>query len=184
MLVDFLLASAHHLLFFGLIAMLAAQSVLLARPLDAAGIGRLAGIDRGYGIAAALLLLVGGARVFHGIKGADFYLHNPWFHAKLGCFLLTALLSILPTLGFLGWRRQLRHQPEWRPAPAQVRTPARRSAHRARPGCPDPRLRRGHGPLRRPALLTARAARTIRYTARPRRSGGIGRRSGLKIRRP
>ena len=120
MLVDFLLASAHHLLFFGLIAMLAAQSVLLARPLDAAGIGRLAGIDRGYGIAAALLLLVGGARVFHGIKGADFYLHNPWFHAKLGCFLLTALLSILPTLGFLGWRRQLRHQPEWRPAPAQV----------------------------------------------------------------
>ena len=79
MLADFLLASAHHLLFFGLIAMLAVQSVLLARPLDGAGIRRLVGVDRGYGITAALLLVVGGARVFHGIKGADFYLHNPWF---------------------------------------------------------------------------------------------------------
>ena len=28
------------------------------------------------------------------------------------------------------------------------------------------------------------AGQTIRYTLRPRRSGGIGRRSGLKIRRP
>jgi len=120
MLADFLLASAHHLLFFGLIAMLAVQSVLLARPLDGAGIRRLVGVDRGYGITAALLLVVGGARVFHGIKGADFYLHNPWFHAKLGCFVLAALLSIVPTLGFLGWRRRLRDQPDWRPAPAQV----------------------------------------------------------------
>jgi len=120
MLTDFLLASLHHLLLFGLIAMLALQSALLSRPLDAAAVRRLAGIDRGYGISAVLLLLAGGARLFHGVKGSDYYLHNPWFHAKLGAFLLAAALSLWPTLAFLRWRRQLRAEAAWTPDPAQV----------------------------------------------------------------
>ena len=141
-LADFLLASAHQLLFFGLLAMLAGQSVLLARQLDASGISRLVGVDRGYGIAAVLLLLEGGARVFHGIKGADFYLHNPRFHAKLGCFVLAALLSIVPTLGFPGWRRRLRDQPDG--APPRPRSHACAACpRRTRPGGPDPGLCRG-----------------------------------------
>ena len=117
---DFLLASAHHLLFFGLIAMLVAESALLSRPLDAATIRRLTGIDLGYGLTAVLLLAVGLARVFHGLKGSDFYLHNPWFHAKLGAFLLAALVSLWPTVAFLRWRRALRVDPAWRPDPAQA----------------------------------------------------------------
>ncbi|WP_202840748.1 DUF2214 family protein [Luteimonas saliphila] len=117
---DFLLASAHHLLLFGLIAMLALQSALLSRPLDAAALRRLVGIDRGYGMTAGLLLVFGLARVFHGAKGADFYLHNPWFHAKLGLFLLAALLSLWPTLTFVRWRRAARTRPDWLPDPAQV----------------------------------------------------------------
>lgn len=120
MLTDFLLASLHHLLLFGLIAMLALQSALLSRPLDAAAVRRLAGIDRGYGISAVLLLLAGGARLFHGVKGSDYYLHNPWFHAKLGAFLLAAALSLWPTLAFLRWRRQLRAEAAWMPDQAQV----------------------------------------------------------------
>ncbi|NLW95739.1 MAG: DUF2214 family protein [Xanthomonadaceae bacterium] len=117
---DFLLASAHHLLLFGLVAMLAIQSALLARPIDAAAARRLVGVDRGYGTAAGLLLLAGVARVFWGVKGAGFYLHNPWFHAKVGAFVLAALLSILPTLAFIGWRRQATKQPGWAPDPARV----------------------------------------------------------------
>ena len=117
---DFLFASAHHLLFFGLIAMLVAQSVLLSRPLDGLAIQRLAGIDRGYGVTAVLLLVVGLVRVFHGLKGSDFYLHNPSFHAKLGAFLLAAVVSIWPTIAFLRWRRALRADPAWRPDPAQA----------------------------------------------------------------
>ena len=83
MLKDFLLASFHHLLAFGLVAMLVTESVLLTCPLDTPAMKRLAGVDRGLGIVATLLLVVGMWRVYGGIKGADFYLHNPWFHAKV-----------------------------------------------------------------------------------------------------
>jgi putative membrane protein len=120
MLEDFLLASLHHLLAFGLAAMLVSESVLLSRPLDAASLKRLAGVDAGYGATAGLLLAVGLWRVFGGIKGADFYLHNPWFHAKLGAFVLAALLSLWPTLRFLKWRKALKADPSYLPAPAEA----------------------------------------------------------------
>ncbi len=115
-----LLAAAHHLLFFGLISMLVTESVLLSRPIDAAALRRLGGVDRGYGIVALLLLIVGFSRVFHGIKGYDFYLHNPWFHAKVGAFLLAALLSIWPTIRFMRWRKALKADPGFVPPTAEV----------------------------------------------------------------
>ena len=117
---DFLLASAHHLLLFGLVAMLSLQTVLLSRPLDAGAARKLVGIDRGYGTTAGLLLLAGVARLAWGGKGADFYLHNPWFHAKFGAFVLAALLSIWPTLSYLGWRRLAARDPAWTPDPARL----------------------------------------------------------------
>jgi putative membrane protein len=120
MLRDFLLASLHHLLAFGLVAMLAAESLLLSRPLDRAALQRLSRIDLGYGLVAVTLLAVGLSRVFFGLKGAGFYLHNPWFHAKLGAFLLAGLVSIAPTLAFVRWRRALRADPAWLPGPGQA----------------------------------------------------------------
>lgn len=120
MLTDLLLAAAHHLLFFGLISMLVTESVLLSRPIDATALRRLSGVDRGYGIVALLLLIVGFSRVFHGIKGYDFYLHNPWFHAKIGAFLLAALLSIWPTIRFMRWRKALKADPAFVPPAAEV----------------------------------------------------------------
>lgn len=112
---DFLLASAHHVLVVGLITMLAAQMTLLRNAPDAATVQRLSRLDRGYGTTAGLLLLVGLARVFHGIKGADFYAHNPWFHAKLAAFLLAALISIMPTVQFMRWRKASATDAAWRP---------------------------------------------------------------------
>jgi len=120
MLTDLTLAAFHHLLFFGLISMLVTQSVLLSRPIDGAALKRLAGVDRGYGITAVLLLVVGFGRVFHGIKGYDFYLHNPWFHAKLTAFVLVAVLSIWPTLRFLRWRKAMKADPAFVPAASEV----------------------------------------------------------------
>lgn len=120
MLTDFLLASLHHLLFFGLVVMLAVQSALLSRPIDAAVVRRLSGIDRGYGITAVLLLFAGGARLFFGIKGSAYYLHNPWFPAKIGAFVLAAALSLWPTLAFLRWRHRLHADAAWSPDSAQV----------------------------------------------------------------
>lgn len=120
MLTDLLLASLHHLLFFAIIAMLVSESVLLRGPLNRRVLQRLAGVDLGYGISAMALILVGFLRVFYGLKGYDFYLHNPWFHAKIGAFVLVGLLSILPTVRFLRWRKALRQDPDFVPAPADA----------------------------------------------------------------
>ncbi|KQY52613.1 DUF2214 family protein [Lysobacter sp. Root494] len=124
MLTDLLLASLHHLLFFGLIAMLVSEAVLLRGTVDTAAVQRLAKLDAGYGMAAGLLLAAGLARVFYGIKGYDFYLHNPWFHAKIGCFVLVGLLSILPTIRFARWRRALRADASFAPPAGEVATMA------------------------------------------------------------
>jgi putative membrane protein len=118
---DLTLASLHHLLFFAVIAMLATQSALLRAPLDGPAIQRLAGVDLGYGLSAMALIAVGVARVVYGLKGYDFYLHNPWFHAKIGTFVLVGLLSIRPTVVYLRWRRILRDNPGFVPEPALVR---------------------------------------------------------------
>ena len=120
MLTDLLLAALHHLLVLGLIAMLVTELVLLRGTLDGAGLQRLARVDAGYGMNAGLLLAIGLLRVFYGLKGADFYLHNPWFHAKLGCFVLAGLLSILPTIRFMRWRKALAANSGYVPPPGEV----------------------------------------------------------------
>jgi putative membrane protein len=121
MLTDLLLAAFHHLLVFAMISMLVAESVLLRGPIDAAALKLLAGLDAGYGMSAMLLLADGIARLFYGVKGLDFYQHNPWFHAKFGAFVAIALLSILPTVRFLRWRKALKHDPAFLPPAPQVR---------------------------------------------------------------
>ena len=125
MLTDLLLASLHHLLVFALIAMLVAESTLLRGAIDGRVLQRLARLDSGYGISAGLLLAVGFLRVFYGVKGHNFYLHNPWFHAKLGCFVLVGLLSILPTIRFLRWRKALAANPAFVPDAGEVAAMAR-----------------------------------------------------------
>ena len=120
MLTDLLLAALHHLLVFALVAMLVAEAMLLRGPLDNDGVRRLARLDGGYGASAGLLLVIGLCRVAFGVKGNDFYLHNPWFHAKLAAFVLVALLSILPTMRFLRWRKALRADTAFVPEPADV----------------------------------------------------------------
>ncbi|MBB1060735.1 DUF2214 family protein [Lysobacter spongiae] len=117
---DLLLAALHHLLVFGLVSMLVAEAVLLRGTVDAGVARRLTGLDTGYGATAVLLLGAGVLRLLYGIKGWDFYLHNPWFHAKIGLYVLTGLLSALPTLNFLRWRRALRHDPGFVPPAADV----------------------------------------------------------------
>ncbi|MFC3549689.1 DUF2214 family protein [Lysobacter cavernae] len=120
MMTDFLLASVHHLLVYALIAMLVAESVLLRGTVDRITLQRLAGVDLGYGLCAMALIVAGIARVVFGVKGYDFYLHNPWFHAKLGAFVLVGLLSILPTVRFLRWRKALAANPAHLPDATEV----------------------------------------------------------------
>jgi putative membrane protein len=120
MLTDLLLAIAHHVLVFGLAGVLVAE-MMLVRPqmttADALKVGR---IDIAFGVLAGLVLIVGLGRVYFGLKGADTYWHNAFFHAKLGAFLLVGIVSILPSMRFLKWRRETRLDPAFVPPLAEV----------------------------------------------------------------
>jgi putative membrane protein len=101
-------AYLHYLSIFLLFALLTTEHVLFRLPPDADRARRLIRVDLAFDVAALAVLATGTARALWLAKGVPYYLHNAAFHAKVGLFLLVALLSILPTLTFLGWRRDLR----------------------------------------------------------------------------
>ncbi|RWN32761.1 MAG: DUF2214 family protein [Mesorhizobium sp.] len=103
---DLVLASFHHLLVFSLAGIIGAEFVLIRGDLGTATLKRLAGIDRHYGIIATLIIVVGIGRVFYGLKGWEFYVHNWVFWAKIAAFVVVGLLSIIPTVRFISWSRQ------------------------------------------------------------------------------
>lgn len=120
MFTDFVLASLHHILAFGLAGLLVAESVLLRPGLRRETIARLLTIDTLYGTVALSLIAIGLGRVFFGLKGSEYYLANHWFWGKMAVFILIGLLSIKPTMTFFGWRRALRDDPEFLPDAATI----------------------------------------------------------------
>lgn len=119
--IDMLLSSFHFLQIFMLVAVLAAQYVLIRPGMTASSLRLAANLDRIYGMSAVLLLGVGFARVFWGAKGSPFYLSNPLFWTKIGLFITVALLSIPPTVQLIRWSKQAHPQPECLPSEEQVR---------------------------------------------------------------
>lgn len=105
---DVLLATLHHLVVFSVFGILLSEHMLLSLPPSELALRLLARIDLGYGMGAGLVLLVGAARVFYGAKGSAFYLENPMFWAKMGCFLVVGLISIVPTVRFIRWSKALK----------------------------------------------------------------------------
>jgi putative membrane protein len=103
---DLALAILHHLFVFALFGVLFAEFVSVRRGMDAAAVTRVQVIDTWYGILAALILIVGFSRAIFVAKGWAYYAHNAFFWAKIGTFVVIGLLSISPTLAFIGWRRQ------------------------------------------------------------------------------
>lgn len=120
MMADLTLAVLHFILILALVGILGAEAGLVHEGMDGRQANRVAVIDRSYGAAAGLLLVVGFLRVFYGAKGAAFYLQNPVFWAKMAAFALIAALSILPTVKFIAWQRRARKEPDFRPAAADV----------------------------------------------------------------
>src|SRR5258706_15411729 len=93
LLLDAALAVAHHLVVFPLVAVLVAELVLLAEPLDAARLRRLGRLDAAYGGLAGLAIVAGLLRAVFGARGWSFYAGNPVFWAKLAVFALIGALS-------------------------------------------------------------------------------------------
>jgi putative membrane protein len=100
-----LFAFLHHLCAFTLVAAIAIEFALIRGELTLASARRLLMTDMVYGIAAGALLVVGLLRVFFFEKGAAYYFHSHAFLAKLALFVVVGLLSIIPTMEFLSWRR-------------------------------------------------------------------------------
>ncbi|TGQ16095.1 MULTISPECIES: DUF2214 family protein [unclassified Mesorhizobium] len=110
---DLVLAILHHLLVFSLAGIIGAEFVLVRGDLGAATLKRLAGIDRHYGIIAALIIIVGVCRVLFGLKGWEFYIYNWVFWAKMAAFAIVGLLSVVPTIRFISWNRQASGNPSF-----------------------------------------------------------------------
>ena len=113
---DLWLAIAHHILVFGLVIMLAAESALARQGLGASDAKRLAGLDIGYGVTAVLIIVVGIHRIIFGAKGYVYYVGNVWFWAKMATFATMAILSIQPTIRIRTWRKAVRADPSAVPA--------------------------------------------------------------------
>src|SRR5829696_670517 len=116
MLTDLLLAIAHHLLIFALLAVLVMQIALMKPGLDAALLSRIVRLDMAYGVIAGVIIVVGFARVFFGLKGPEYYLANHFFWAKIAAFVAVGLLSVAPTIRIRGWWAQARARPSFSPS--------------------------------------------------------------------
>ncbi len=119
---DLVLAILHHLLALSLAGIIAAEFVLVREGMSAQTLRRLAGIDRHYGLIALLVIIVGAARVVYGLKGWEFYVYNWVFWAKMAAFAAVGLLSIVPTMRFLAWRRSAAADPAFQVPQGELAT--------------------------------------------------------------
>jgi putative membrane protein len=114
-----LLASAHHLLAFLLVAILATELTLCRRGMDGPATRMLGRIDIAYGVVFVLLLAAGIARA--GGTNWPLYRDNPLFWTKLALLALAGMMSLPPTIAILRWNRSIRRGGEG-PEPAAIRT--------------------------------------------------------------
>ena len=115
---DLVLAIVHHILVFGLVAMMIATRTLLSA--STPDVRRLARVDAGAGGLSAVVLAVGVARAIWGGKGWAFYEANPFFWGKIACFLLIGALTVPGTIAFLKWSKAMKADAAFRPDPAEV----------------------------------------------------------------
>lgn len=106
MMLDVLLASLHHLLVFSLVAVLFAELVLVDGLTDGDRLRQLARLDQIYGAVAGAVVVAGFLRAVFGAKGWSYYASNPVFWAKLSVFAIVGLLSAVPTMRLIRWRKQ------------------------------------------------------------------------------
>lgn len=113
MLIRWLIASIHLLAFAVTLSAIFARARAFRMLPAPAALASVLRADNAWGLSALVLIVTGLMRVFGGFeKGADYYLHQPFFHAKMGLLALILLLEIWPMTTLIGWRvRQRRSTP-------------------------------------------------------------------------
>lgn len=103
-----LFAFLHHVAAFALVSALAVELVLVRQELTLANARKLPVVDGVLGGSATLLLIIGLLRVFYFEKGAAYYFSSHAFLTKFAVFIVLAILSIVPTVEFLSWRKAVK----------------------------------------------------------------------------
>ena len=118
---DLALAIVHHLIVFGIAAVLAAELALMRPAAMSPHTVRLLGrFDAAYGLLALAILGAGFIRVYYGAKGPDFYLHNHAFWGKMAAFAVVGLVSAPPTLRIAAWKKALKADAAFTPPLQEV----------------------------------------------------------------
>jgi len=109
MILDAILQYLHISAILALVVFISSEAAL-CRPqwMNAQVVERLVVVDRIYGISALAVLITGFVRIYLGTKGAGWYWTNWLLHLKLTLFVLVGVISILPTMRFIRWRKALR----------------------------------------------------------------------------
>ena len=102
---DLSLATAHHLLIFGIFGVLFAEFWSLRPGMSSATLARVASIDLWYGIFAIAIIVIGFCRAIFAAKGWAYYSHNAFFWAKIVTFAAIGILSAPPTIALIRWRK-------------------------------------------------------------------------------
>ncbi|HEY2529914.1 MAG TPA: DUF2214 family protein [Xanthobacteraceae bacterium] len=113
---DLALAIAHHLLIFLLAGVLAFEIGAIRPNMKREDILRIASVDNWYGILALAILVVGFSRAIYAAKAWAYYQANGSFWAKIAAFIAVALLSVIPTIKIIRWRRALKNDASFLPA--------------------------------------------------------------------
>lgn len=109
MTLEAVLAALHLVAILTFVVFLSSQAALCRIEwLNAAVVERLARLDVISGVAGAVMLGSGVARVLWGVKGMSWYVSQPLFHLKITLVLAMVVLSFWPSLAFRRWRGQLR----------------------------------------------------------------------------
>jgi putative membrane protein len=102
-----LLAYLHYLSIIVLGAFLTAELIVCRPGLGPEQVRLLPRLDIVFFAGAILALVTGLLRLFFYAKGVAFYLPNGAFHVKLALYIAIALISVVPTMQFIRWRRTL-----------------------------------------------------------------------------
>jgi putative membrane protein len=113
---DLSLAIVHHLLIFLLAGVLAFEISVIRPSMKREDVLRVASVDNWYGILAVAIVVVGFSRAIYAAKGWAYYEANGFFWAKIAAFAMVGLLSIIPTIQIIRWRRALKADAAFLPA--------------------------------------------------------------------
>ena len=102
------IAFLHHIAFLAIMLTLSFEMLLLKQPLTLASAKKIQRYDAIYGVAAGLILIIGGLRLMYFEKVADYYMHSAPFIIKIVLFIIVGLISIHPTMTFLKWNKSLK----------------------------------------------------------------------------